>query len=302
MSTNIAPIQTAAQIRAQVQALLSVQPDSIFGPKTRAAFDALATASAWPPVSASPSAPTVVQSGAIYGADTVDIVTPEVISEITEMLGVKPAFIARYVGSIYEYKGAQENAVLAVAGIPLLLIGDQTKRVGGTRAQGETDGLENAFDVLATFPSLSGEKYLALDCENDPPLSANYYAGWCEGVAAASKGTKVTFLPILYASEGAGESWAALLKAIAAGAPCYGVWSADYITTTASHLPIAPAWNPLKARMLLPDGSSPSAPPVLIWQTAGGFEGTKFEAHDTNMLNPSTDAAAFLARLISPTV
>lgn len=304
-------MSTADTARKDVQTLLFVLPDGNFGPKTIAAFNALANATEWPPVAASPvpapsspTAPVVSTGGAspLYFTDTVDLISPESTAQMTKLIGRVPPIVGRYVGSIYEYKHAQENGPAAAAGIRLLMIGDQTKRVGSSNAIGQIDGLSNAADVLSTFPTLSGEIYLALDCENDPPLSADYWTGWCIGLVNACKGTEVTFLPILYASEGAGESWAALMKAIAGGAPCFGVWSADYATTTANNLPIAPAWNPSKARMLLPDGSSPATPPVLAWQTGGGFQGTVYEPHDANMLNPATDSAAFLSRCILPSV
>lgn len=298
---RIIAVQQAVEFDATGKPL---KADGLFGPVSGAALSAMIEAeklgTPWPVASPAAPVPAPGVGALVYGADTVDLISVSSIAEMTELIGRTPAFVARYVGSIYEYKHAQENGPAAAAGIKLLMIGDQTKRVCGSRAEGSSDGLANAKDVLASFPGLSGEIYLALDCENDPPLSADYWAGWCDGITDACKGTGVTFLAILYASEGAGETWAALEKAMASGAPCFGVWVADYITTTANNLPIAPAWNPLKARMLMPDGSTPSAPPVLIWQTAGGFKGTKFEPHDANMLNPSTAAAAFLSRCVTP--
>lgn len=286
-----------------------LKADGIAGPLTRAAatalFDAQASGSPWPV--ATPPGPVPVPTQAIYGADTVDLISATSIAQMRQLLGAVPAFVSRYFNGPYEYKHAQEDGPAHAANIRILPIGDQTKHVNGTMLSGTNDGNANAADIINTFgadylASQGVEYFVPLDCEGDPDLSVAYWTGWSAAILATSKsmsGGRVKLLPMVYASSGDGGTWAALKAAMANGALCFGAWVASYETTAATNLPLNPAWNPNRAKMTMPDGSSPPNVPIFLWQFAGFPSGT-FEPHDCNMINPAIDSKAFLARCILP--
>jgi|SRR5580704_9140814 hypothetical protein len=233
------------------------------------------------------------------GADTAFPVTSALIQSATAILTEAPAFWGRYFTSPQtsgdvEYRHALEDAILAISGIRVLPIARQTNHVGGTAATGQADGAANGFDLLKTF----GEKYLAdqcgsvmifLDVEGSGPshLSTDYYTGWCAGLAAAS--SVVGFTPCVYGIPGDAVTWTALARAIAAGAPCGGLWLAR---------PLLGVTEPQAWRTDIVPSIEPGAP-VLLWQYAFPIKGGV--QIDRDLANPGIDAEAdLLAHLVPP--
>jgi hypothetical protein len=232
----------------------------------------------------------------IVGVDTSVPVTGALIASATAALGVTPAFWGRYFTSTeetgtVEYRHVTEDPVLAPANIRVLPIARQTNKVGGTLAQGVADGQANAADLLATF----GEDYLAsqggqflvfLDVEGpgptgQPSLSSDYYRGWTQGLGGAS--AKVTFLPCIYARPDDQATWRGLKAAMAADAPCSGLWLAFWLETVQEPV----AWD-APALKPTPDPGVP----VLLWQYVGA------NSFDRDLANPDLDPANGLLPLL----
>lgn len=306
-------MSTAKEELQTCQAVLNVPADGIPGPVTDAAWAAMNAAAAagltWPVPT--PQTPVVPQGGAsLVGFDSVEPISAAWIARATTLMGSAPKFCGRYFGpgppSPYEYQHAVENGPARAANCPILPIGDQTNRVAGPT--GASDGAGNAADVISTFgadylASIGKEFYLVLDVEGQPSLSVAYYIAWSAAVITRAQqlsGGRFTLLPCVYASENDGPTWKALASSMLKGAVCAGAWVASYVTTTAVNLPIDPAWNPSKARMNTGDDTPAPTCPVLLWQEAGGFDGTPYEALDPNIVSPNIDSAAFLSRLILP--
>lgn len=81
-------MSTADTARKDVQTILEVTPDGNFGPKTLAAYNALANASDWPPMAqspvpapASPTAPVVSTGGASHTGIATSFADPADISD-----------------------------------------------------------------------------------------------------------------------------------------------------------------------------------------------------------------------------
>jgi hypothetical protein len=233
------------------------------------------------------------------GADTAYPVTESLVATATAALGQAPKFWGRYftspqtVGDV-EYRHRLEDGVLAAHDIRVLPIARQTNNVGGSLADGQRDGLLNASDVIDTF----GESYLVeqggqflifLDVEGSGPsrLSTDYYSGWADGLAQASR--NVSFSPCVYGLPRDAVTWTALARALANGVSCGGLWMAHPLLAD----PEPVAWNP----SIVAPTPDPGAP-VLLWQYMFPRNGANI---DRSLVNPEIDAQrVLLSRLIAP--
>ncbi len=235
----------------------------------------------------------------VVGADTAYPITEALIASATKAQAAPPAFWGRYFtrtatsGSV-EYRNQLESPIFAAHAIRVLPVARQTNRVGGTAEDGLSDGRANGADLVASF----GEDYLAsqgaeffifLDVEGSGPsrLSADYYSGWTDGLAQASD--KVSILPAVYGLPGDAVTWTALMRAMANGAPCRGLWLAHPLVSR----PEPVAWD---ATLVTPR-PDPEVP-VLLWQYMFPRDGVNV---DRNLVNPAIDAENDLLRyLIAP--
>jgi hypothetical protein len=201
-------------------------------------------------------------------------------------------FTSRTTAGTVEYRHDVENAALRAAGIRVLPIARQTNRVAGLEQDGESDGRANVNELVATFGvshlvSQGGDLLMFLDVEGNPSLSADYYAGWCKGLANAAPGVMIH--PCVYATQFDSKTWSALNAAIAAGASCKGLWVAHW-STPAGFQPISD-WSQ--------DKTSPHPPvsaPVLLWQYANSAFGSG--GFDCNQVNPALDLEQDLLRYL----
>jgi hypothetical protein len=246
----------------------------------------------------------------LAGADSSTPVTASLIQEATQLFGESPAFWGRYFTSptttgTVEYRHAEENGVLASAGILLLPIARQTMNVAGTAQQGAEDARGNVDDLFDTFgtqylAAQGGEFFLFLDVEGNPSagspsLSQSYYTGWAERLVRYSRRRSnhaVTILPGLYARQDDDPTWNALTAACAsaasdAGVACHGVWVARYYTGSCEMTD----WDD---SIVIPAVELPCD--VLLWQYAENCCGG---AIDCNQTNPGLDIqTVLLKRLI----
>jgi hypothetical protein len=247
-----------------------------------------------PPGEAMPSGRPAPAAGRYLGVDSLAPVTPAAVTLAEQLLGEKPLFWGRYfstptTGGSGEYRHNTESATLRVEKIRLLPIARQTKHVAGSEADGEGDGRANAADLVATFGHDSlveqGELFLFLDVEGEPSLSADYYRGWCKGLASVAPAIMIR--PCVYANKADGRTWAALNNAAATGAPCHGLWVAHWPSPTG---PRPPAWS---ARDTTPEPGVSAH--VLLWQYAGNAGGGRL---DCSQANPALDLENVLLRYL----
>ena len=238
------------------------------------------------------------------GADSSTSVTTSMIHGASALLGATPVFWGRYFSSItavgkVEYRHAVENPVLNAAGIRLLPVARQTGNVNGSRQQGVADGVANAQDYIQTFgPQIlrqqGGRFYMFLDVEGSPSLSADYFAGWAQGLAqesASLSAGSVALLPCVYATQSDRATWIAVAAAMAAGTQCHGAWIARYATGQCS----MGAWEPA---IVTPAAPVPFPCPILVWQYAGNCMGGQIDCSQTN---PGIDVnGQLLAFLVLP--
>jgi hypothetical protein len=308
-SDRIIAIQQAVEFDATGKPLVA---DGIPGVITEYAIAAMIAAdksgTPWPPASPeAASVPPQTPGTIMVGDDSVEPFSSMWLSRMVALTGVKPKWIGRYIGrgskpATYQLL-ASEFAPAAAAGVKFLLIAEQTTSVSGTEQQGYADGQGNAQNIFSLFgaANLPEKTMVFLDVEGSPDLTAAYYTGWERGLteSAATLGAGIkSLLPCIYASENDGQTWKRLSAAIAAGSHCASAWVASYLTT--SKVPIAPSWDASRARMNTGDNTPSPQCPVDIWQFAGGYAGTPYEALDPDSVNPSTDAAAFLSRCVTP--
>lgn len=193
-----------------------------------------------------------------------------------------------------EYHHATENQPLNSAGIRLLPVGRQTDNVGGSNAQGVSDGTANAQDFITTFgasflASQGGKFYIFLDVEGSPSLAQDYYAGWVQGLTQESQalsgaGSSVQVLPCVYATQSDTTTWKAVQAAMNAGVACYGAWMARYPSTDCA----LPAWQD---SVVTPSAPTPFPCPILAWQYAGNCLSGQIDCSQTN---PSLDVQGSL--------
>ena len=236
----------------------------------------------------------------IVGVDSLSPVSEELVAAVAKALGTTPAFWGRYFTSKTtagpgEFRHVAEDGVLSNHGIRVLPIARQTNRVGGTGADGQRDGEDNAGDLLATFgaahlASMGGAVRIFLDVEGSGPsrLSRAYYDGWVQGLAQASGG--IGILPCVYGI----PSDAITCRprplsgnAVAGGAACGGIWLSHPHQTVVEPA----AWD---VSMLSPFAGVPGAP-VVLWQYLFG------STFDRSLVNPALqDPDSFLESLVLP--
>lgn len=239
--------------------------------------------------------PTPAVRGAA-GVDSVATVTQALVDLVNQSFESMPVFWGRYFSTptpgTGEYSPTVENPILRAAGIRVLPLARQTNRVHGSEQEGESDGRANAAALLTAFGlpylvSQGGEFLMFLDVELAPTLSAEYYQGWCKGLASIDPA--ITIRPCVYASQANGETWSALNTAAAAGTPCHGLLVAHYVVNPGVFKPLSD-WS---AKDTAP---SPSvAAPVLIWQYVGNACDKKF---DCDQVNPALDLEKDLLRYL----
>ncbi|MGY4512104.1 hypothetical protein [Bradyrhizobium sp. USDA 3650] len=230
------------------------------------------------------------------GADTSYVVNDKVIAAAEAQLGSKPSFWGRYfkgpqdTGSV-QYKATIENPILRAHGIPVLCIARQTNHVGGSEADGRTDGARNAAAIVEAFGlqylTHRGSKTLIfLDVEPEHPLSADYYFGWSEAVRGYA--SPEIFAPAVYGNKSSAATWKGLSHAVTRGAECAGLWVAHYLKNTGCVA--TPQWSDRDA---VPAGI-PTGCEVLAWQFAQECVGI-----DCNVANPA-QVTALQAGLVLP--
>jgi hypothetical protein len=229
--------------------------------------------------------PTKGAPGVDSAAPVTTVINGKTLVEIaTAAFGQAPLFWGRYFTSprargTVEYRHDVENACLRAAGIRVLPIARQTNHVAGSEAEGQTDGCENAADLVATFGAgylRSQNVFLFLDVEGAPSLSVAYYRGWTNGLASA----EIAILPCVYATQGDTATWKALAEACEAGAACSGLWIAHW-GSHAGFVPL-PDWSTRKTTPY-----PPVQAPVLLWQYANNAYGCN--GFDCNQTNPAID-------------
>lgn len=231
------------------------------------------------------------------GVDSSAPVTQANMELATQSFKRAPVFWGRYfstptTGGPVEYSPGAENAILRAAGIFVLPIARQTAGVGGSEQQGEHDGRANSAALIAAFGlsylvSQGGEFLMFLDVEDNHPLSAEYYQGWCKGLASVAPA--ITIHPCVYTNQANEKTWIALNAAATAGTPCHGLWVAHYIVPSGVFEPLCD-WSP---KDTVP--SPLVAAPVLIWQYVGNAYNKKF---DCDQVSPTLDLEKDLLRYL----
>jgi hypothetical protein len=242
------------------------------------------------------------------GADSSSLVTSQIggkslVDLAAETLGEAPVLWGRYFTSaattgVVEYRQLKEGQFLRERNIRVLPIARQTKRVGGTSAEGTADAKLNAEDVIMTFgadylKSLGGNVLMFLDVESTPPLSLSYYRGWAQTLSehsqSYSKGA-VTILPCVYGVQSDNKTWQAIASASEQGVDCHGVWIARW------------KWRGCQA---VPEWSDAAVSPtvalpckILLWQYSDECHGGN--GFDCNQTNPGADFDAFINQLVLP--
>jgi hypothetical protein len=245
----------------------------------------------------------------IPGADSSVLVTNQIqgkslIQLATELFGQTPAFWGRYFTSAatsgnVEYRHLKENGILRQNNVRVLPVARQTRHVNGTQAQGSADAETNADDLITTFgadylASLGSEFLMFLDVEGSPSLSAAYFSGWAQTLAAHSaeitKGA-LQVMPCVYGTHFDKATWQAVADCAGNGVVCQGVWIARWVQRGCAGLQ---DWKDAKV--------TPSVPlpcKVLVWQYADDCNGGG--GFDCDQANPNIEAdAELLSRLVLP--
>ena len=247
------------------------------------------------------------------GADSSSLVTTQfggknLVELAKDLYGEYPVFWGRYFGGSAgpgwaEYRHRREDGVLNRAGVPVLPIAQQTKRVHGTESQGRADAKANAADVIGSFggaaylKTLGSQFLMFLDMEGPPlsVLSEAYYTGWANSLISSSQtitGGEITLRPAIYATQGDIGTWKAAINCVARGVPCDGAWVAAWLHREPSCTPV-PDWDSARVTPAVALSF-----PILAWQYDAECHGGS--GFDMNQLNPGIDAASILDRLILP--
>jgi hypothetical protein len=243
----------------------------------------------------------------LLGADTLVVVTPEILQMVRDRFGAAPLFWGRYFkrpDSTDEYQPAAENAVLAANDVKLLPIARQTNRVAGTASDGAQDAALNADAFIKALgvehlAAIGGEMLMFLDVEGtsaqNPNLSLDYWIGWSTALTARSESAgsgRFRIVPGVYCRQNQSPTWTVIADAARLGYRCAGAWvfrmHADACTKP------MPDWEPT---FNTPTVALPC--PLMIWQFAIDclFEG----GVDFDMINPDPGiATALLNRLVLP--
>lgn len=237
-------------------------------------------------------------------ADSSNLVTSEIggrnLLELAKALfGEYPLLWGRYFTSpastgTVEYRHLRENQPLREAGIRVLPIARQTKRVNGSQADGSTDAEENGDDLIATFTadylaSQGGEFLMFLDVEGAPALSAAYYLGWATTLIAHSRqatGGRVTVLPCVYGVQSDNDTWNSLNDACRNGAECRGAWIARWREHGCK--------PPIEFDSTIVSPSVKLPCDILLWQYADDCHGG--DGFDCDQTNPDIDLVQDLVR------
>lgn len=231
------------------------------------------------------------------GADTNSLVNEAKVARAQQALGQMPRFWARYFktpgsASNEQYQAGKEGAVLRKHSIGILPLARQTNRVGKGAREGAADARKNAAALFNAFgkeyiESRGAKLLVALDIEQDSPMSSDYYTGWSNALTDPTGGSSA-LAPAIYSSTSATQTWKALARAISNGAVCQGAWIARYLIKTGC-VPV-PGW---REKFVKPK-DLPAQCPLLAWQYAQECEGI-----DYSLINPDHEAD-FLAGIIVP--
>ena len=237
----------------------------------------------------------------IAGTDSSQPVTAHMVQSATNFFGETPKYWGRYfkspAGGPAEYRHKIEDPILSAAGIKILPIAQQTKKVGENEQSGIAHARLNVSDFLLTFPrqhlvSLGGQFLMFLDVEGDPSLSVGFYTGWAQTLIEFSKSEsngEVTLLPGVYAPQLNTTTWHALSQAAANGVPCHGAWVARY--PHGCHL------QDFATQFAIPSVSLPCD--VLVWQYAENCVNGDLDLNQTNP-NIADIQTRFLDKLVLP--
>jgi len=237
----------------------------------------------------------------LAGVDSSFPITQAILDQVHEHFQAPAAYWGRYFGGVTstdraEYRRVLESSLFAKAKIPVLPIGQNTLRVGGSKSDGFQDGTDQVEDLLSSFDTVKlaqqGEILVFLDVEPRPALSAEYYLGWSEALTA-ERGNGIKFLPCLYSNWASNSTWSALVSATKSGASCHGVWVAAWYGSGA-----CPQRKDFDEAFLTPEVGDFNYP-VLLWQYSDRCGGDAGDV-DLNQLNPQTDSKWFISRLIQP--
>lgn len=231
-------------------------------------------------------------------ADSSNPVTSEIggqslVDLATQLFGRPPVLWGRYFTSAatsgtVEYRHLREGQILRANGVRVLPIARQTKRVGGSVADGSADAAANVEDLILTFgtdylASQGGEVLMFLDVEGAPSLSMAYYRGWAGTLVAHSQsfsGGAVTVLPCVYGSYFDKATWQAVADAVAAGVLFEGAWIARWRVTGCQHF-ADPALD-FDDAVVRPQ-SLPATFKILLWQYSNDcYGGAGFDCVQTN--------------------
>jgi hypothetical protein len=178
-----------------------------------------------------------------FGADSISPVSQAIVSECHHYLGGrKPQFWGRYFNHSHtrtsrqniSYRPWQENAVLAANKIRILPIFAQNNS-GSSAEAGYVDGIENAYDFLATCGvdklNVQGPEYLVfLNVEARASFSSDYYTAWADGLAQKTQelaGRDLRLIPCVYLNAvDLSRLWQELSPVITQGVPFGGAWIA----------------------------------------------------------------------------
>lgn len=244
------------------------------------------------------------------GVDSSVVVTSQIdgqtlIDLAVAQFGQAPSVWGRYFKSPTnpgpaEYLHRIESQALRDQNIRVLPIAQQTNHVGGTQDDGAADAQANAEDLIQSFgadylQSLGGQVVMFLDVEGTPEslLSSDYYTGWSQTLVAHSQDYSqgaVSIQPCVYGVQSDDTTWTNLSSAVAAGAPCFGVWIARWRYRGCAALP------DFDLGLVQPRVAIPC--PILLWQYSDDCNGPS--GFDCDEINPNIDVADFLNRCVLP--
>jgi hypothetical protein len=238
-------------------------------------------------------------SKGLAGVDSSSPVTQSLIDQVHQHFQAPAAYWGRYFGGVTsndpaEYRQVLESALLAKAKIPILCIGQNTLKVGGSRSDGFRDGTDQLEDILASFDptklAQQKEVLVFLDVEPRPAMSADYYLGWSQAVQE-DRANGIKFLACLYSNWASNSTWTSLVSACKNGASCHGVWVAAWHGSGA-----CPQRKDFDVAFLSPEVADFNFP-ILLWQYSNDCGGSAGSV-DLNQLNPALDNKWLLDRLV----
>jgi hypothetical protein len=255
------------------------------------------------------------------GVDSSEPASEALLGQAKEFFGQAPQFWARYfkgpdtdpAHASAIYRPEIENPLFSAWNIRILPIGQQTRRVSGSQAEGMNDGSDNGRAVIAAFgpDTLSnngvttvGDRdfghavyFMFLDVEGTPEngsgfLSPEYFSGWAQGLRTGSleaSNNTVEILPCVYGRTLDSTSW----KAIAdSGQECFGAWVARVHQTNCDGL------TPTDWDAAFCEQGMDTAFPILVWQFGWGCPfGGSLDVNQSNPNMPDTSLVQYLPLL-----